>query len=739
MLGGMAFFLLPHVLVASVMPALRILDEQGIPIVGARVMFTDASGARDSEKSIDNGYVSVRDGFVAVRLRIEAQGFTPKDIVLGTSVPAMISLTHGLPVIASVRVANGSPSSLHELPVNASLLDKSALQIIPALTSDGLLRELPGFDRTRSNSAFTNYGQLRVSFDGAGNDRGTVLVDGIPAQDAFGGQVDWAAYPAGEITRAELLRDAGSALYGSGAIGGVLNLQTLGPATQTRAPAGGQAALGIGGFDGRDESLFAQGSLGPKLNASIWTSDTQLAYRDFPASYASPVNHSANSQSDATNVRLRYNVGTGSALNLSGLYTTDAQDEGRPNYTFARSIQQYAAQYAHDGARTTTTFSVYERDASILNTSDAYPSKPGVLLYVQHVPSWENGLSGAYTAHIGEHEVQVHAEQRSVHGIAVQDGPSQALESSGSGSQTLTGFALQDTLRLRRFGAIMGARYDTIAFTNGNTITAATGSVIARAPARTDAAISPRAALRYDLTPNAALRISSGSGIRAPYLNELLRGYSIGATRYLPDIDLVPERSHTDSAGIDLLGSRTHATADIFSTRVSDAIGFTAPDPTNTNILKRSNVDRTQTDGTTFTVTQSFNPKMRLRLSETSQYARIVEGPIGSVGKRPQFVPNHSVGVGFDVDSGALLYGFDVDYLGQTYSDDLDTEPLGGALLFGMRATWPLKNGASWSVLWQNMTNQKYLTSVDRIGLPAQASVRYAFPLGRPSRMSESS
>ena len=60
-----------------------------------------------------------------------------------------------------------------------------------------------------SNSAFTNYGQLRASFSGAGNDRGLVLVDGIPAQDGFGGQIDWQAYPPNDIQFAELLRGAG--------------------------------------------------------------------------------------------------------------------------------------------------------------------------------------------------------------------------------------------------------------------------------------------------------------------------------------------------------------------------------------------------------------------------------------------------------------------------------------------------------------------------------------------------
>lgn len=48
--------------------------------------------------------------------------------------------------------------------------------------------------------------------------------------------------------------------------------------------------------------------------------------------------------------------------------------------------------------------------------------------------------------------------------------------------------------------------------------------------ARVESAISPRAALRYDVSPAVAARVSSGAGFRPPYLNELVRGFRIGAT-----------------------------------------------------------------------------------------------------------------------------------------------------------------------------------------------------------------
>ena len=67
-----------------------------------------------------------------------------------------------LPVIGVVRVVTGSPQAIHQLPVPASVLDQQAIEHLPAVTADQVLSYLPGFDRNRSNSMFTNYGQLRV-------------------------------------------------------------------------------------------------------------------------------------------------------------------------------------------------------------------------------------------------------------------------------------------------------------------------------------------------------------------------------------------------------------------------------------------------------------------------------------------------------------------------------------------------------------------------------------------------
>ena len=96
-------------------------------------------------------------------------------VAVATASPSPSPTPSALPIIGTVRVVTGSQQSMHNLPVPASVLDQQAIVSLPAVTGDQVLRYLPGFDRNRSNSMFTNYGQLRVSFAGLGNDRGLVL------------------------------------------------------------------------------------------------------------------------------------------------------------------------------------------------------------------------------------------------------------------------------------------------------------------------------------------------------------------------------------------------------------------------------------------------------------------------------------------------------------------------------------------------------------------------------------
>lgn len=629
-----------------------------------------------------------------------------------------------LPVIGSVRVATGSLESLHQLPVPASVLDQQAIRSLPAVTGDQVLRYLPGFDRNRSNSMFTNYGQLRVSFAGLGNDRGLVIADGIPAQDGFGGQVDWAQFPAPDLVRAELLRGPGSALYGGGAVGGVLSLQTFGPPSAPSGPAQGTLSFSGGTHAFSQNYVQTQAPLGGKFSGSFTALSKQLQYDDLAPGYQTAHDQEAQSQSNMASIRLRYAPDSATFIEYGYLGAWDYQQEGRPNYDFWRDMLQNAVRIAHATKQSALTASYYTRNAFVTNRADVYPSTPGTLLYTQYVPTHESGVLVNWIVGNDRSTFAVLANAKFVGGVSDQYNGAGIFTVSGSGVQDSSGLAVQETLRGDRYELVGGLRGDAIDLVNAAT---QKGAVVTPIAPRVDRALSPRAALRYDLTKKLAFRGSAGGDFRAPYLNELVRGYQIGAVQYLPNSSLVPERSSSLVGGLDWTNGTSELSADYTHAYVNDAIDFRTISAT---VQMRSNFSHTQTDGTTVVYVRRLGSCARLTLWGAQQYSRIVVGTAGEVGKQLPYVPKAAASAEYDAPVGAVQTGVSLNYSGMTWADDLNKQPLGSAVTAGVHAIFPLQAGAQLTLNADNLTNARYLSSIDRYAPPQVISLALSAPIG---------
>ena len=133
------------------------------------------------------------------------------------------------------------------LGASVTVLDAAALDARQTRVVSDVLRDVPGVAVSRVGGVG---GLTSVRIRGAESNHTLVLIDGIKASDPYDGAFDFGTLIADENARIEVLRGQQSALYGSDAIGGVINYITLSgaeaPGVSLRAEGGSMGTVGGG-------------------------------------------------------------------------------------------------------------------------------------------------------------------------------------------------------------------------------------------------------------------------------------------------------------------------------------------------------------------------------------------------------------------------------------------------------------------------------------------------------------
>ena len=110
-----------------------------------------------------------------------------------------------------------------ESPVIVNLLDTKSLNFTQSCNISEGLRFQPGL-RVETDCQTCNYTQLRMN--GLGGSYSQILINGRPIFSPLTGLYGMEQIPSNMVERIEVVRGAGSALYGSSAIGGTVNIIT---------------------------------------------------------------------------------------------------------------------------------------------------------------------------------------------------------------------------------------------------------------------------------------------------------------------------------------------------------------------------------------------------------------------------------------------------------------------------------------------------------------------------------
>jgi outer membrane receptor protein involved in Fe transport len=249
-----------------------ISDEQGAKIAGADVRLRSRAGAQLATVSDRTGtfeFAALQPGEYLIE--IKAKGFShfaSPEIRLEKGEAKSVEFDLRVAAIdeSVVITATGTPQRADEVSKAVTVLNDQEIESKRPISLAEALRGTPGL-RVQQTGSYGTITSLR--FRGQRNADTAILLDGLRVRDSAdinGSALSFITdFTTNDVDRVEILRGSGSSIYGTNAIGGVVNVVPRNGAGEPRFEAGFDAG-NLGLFR---ERLQGSGGLGSKAGFSF--------------------------------------------------------------------------------------------------------------------------------------------------------------------------------------------------------------------------------------------------------------------------------------------------------------------------------------------------------------------------------------------------------------------------------------------------------------------------------------
>ncbi|HEV2417606.1 MAG TPA: TonB-dependent receptor [Terriglobia bacterium] len=704
-------------------------DANGNAVAGAQVSFR--GGGFSTEATTDSAGEFVFENIKASNgtISVQAAGFAPQQRSWKSASREQLEIVLSVPSLSQqvTVTANRVATPVSQTAGSVAVLSSTQIASTPALSLDGILRQIPGFSLfRRTDSRVANPTTQGVSLRGvgaSGASRALVLENGIPLNDPFGGWVYWDRVPRVAVDRVEVAEGGASDLYGSDAMGGVINVIT-------RQAARSQASLdaSYGNEDTPDASLWA----GTEWRR--WTGELSAAafgtdgYGLVPASIRGPVDTPAGSNYTDLTLALSRQISNNLRAFVSGAVFGEARKNGTPIQTNRTHLRQLSAgldwQSPVAGAFTLRGYGeaqLLDQNFSSIAASRASES----LTDLQRVPAQEAGFSAQWQRELGTRQTWVAGfEASAVRGASDELKYSKGAVNSAVGAggrQDIEGLYAEDILRLTPRWILTGtARYDhwrnfDALSTTLPLIPPPPGpSAVINFPPLSESAFSPRLALLRQVTSSVSLYASAFRAFRAPTLNELYRPFRVGNVLTLSNNTLGAERldGAEVGAGYAPAGGKVRIHAALFWNQINQPIANVTLSATPSLIT-----DQRQNLGSTLSRGLEVEARERiwanLLLTEGYQYAKATvlsfPGDAALQGLDVPQVPRQAFTFGANYSKAWLgTLSLEGRYTGVQYDDVLNQFSLGTAFEMDAMASHTFRRHFEVYGALENLTGQRY-------------------------------
>ena len=595
-----------------------------------------------------------------------------------------------------------TPRYIKDAPIRTEVITCEAIE---ERAADNLLEALGGSPgiRVEQQCSYCNFSVLRMQ--GLESGHVQMLVDGQPLLSGLAGVYGLQQIPAGMIERIEVVKGAGSALYGSSAIAGAVNIITKNPAAAPSVKASIRAGTN-------------------NTNSYNLTASTTMADNDIILTAQKNTGDEIDENGDGLTDRVKtdnialgfttnwYDVTGNDKLTFTGRTLNEFRQGGdlaRWDNPFAEGSEQirttryegmigYARDFHRgDGYHLNLAYSRHRRDATndsfLGDYMDTHEGKYPPVSEMQPYLADENlySIDTRYThIFLGKHRllggVACSRNELGESGryVIVDD-----TDPDYGGSYTSKGNKRADDVGLYAQGEfhltgslelVAGVRYD---HHHSEDNYGGSGKVAPDNKIRVEYdedAVNPRFAVKYKLS-SLAFRGSAGTGFRVPFLFSEDLHLCSGSPRVNKPAGLEPEKSRSYAMGVDYSREKLSVSMNVFLTELIDKIGFVDAGEESKKLgytYEWSNIDDACTRGMELGVRALLHRDVILDLNGTYTDARYEHDREDWARSHPEYadesryiprVPVVSGNIKLEYGPGTWNVVLDANYTGRMYID----------------------------------------------------------------------
>ncbi len=516
----------------------KVTDEQGEPLVGA---YVTADGQKDAATVTDNkGNYELKVMPGKCHLKVSYLGFIPHKVTITDSHNEMhynVRLAEDMTSLEQVVVtATMTPKPLKDVPVVTRLLNLDDIKKTDATNiQDMLAQELPGVE-----FGFAMSQETSLNMSGFGGNAVLFLVDGERMAGETMDNIDYNRLNLDNAGRIEIVKGASSALYGSNAVGGVINIISRESSEPWTANINSRYnSMGNEWRDGASVSFNVK-----KWNSQTSYQRTKIDNINLPTDEPSALEKAQavleGREVPASKSKLSRLYGNKNH-NVKERLTFTANDHlkfiGRGSYFYRENYRDTYEYHFHGYSGGLKGVYNWNKNQN-LEASYAYDKydkanfqPDGTRTHDHDYVNTQNTIHLLYNQAIKDHVLTLGSDYMHDYLSTYQ-----FLDNAAHEQSTCDAFAQLDFKATKRLNFIGSARYDHFSASHKNAVTA-------------------RLAAMYKWN-KVSLRTSYAGGFRAPTLKEMYMQFDMGNMGYIicgnPELD--PERSNNFNLSLEHFG-----------------------------------------------------------------------------------------------------------------------------------------------------------------------------------------